>query len=87
MWLVHNTSGEEGWHIPQVNQPVICPLLVFVKDGGLWRTKLWMTNETRIRPKNHAEEVKDDYDMVQRGFMLGFTKTQITMKRCLQCSL
>ncbi len=86
MWLVHNTSGEEGWYIPQIHQPVICPLLVFVKDGGIWRTKLWMSNEIHIRPKNHAEEVKDDYDMVQRGFLLGFTQTQLTMKGCLQCS-
>jgi len=87
MWLVHNTSGEEGWYIPQANQQGICPLLVFVKDGGIWRTKLWMTNEIRIRPKNHVEEVKDDYDMIQRGFLLGFTKTQLTKKRYLLCSL
>ena len=86
MWLVHNTSGEEGWHIPQGNQRCPCPLLVFVKDGGIWKTKLWMSNETRIRPKNHVEEVKDDYDMIQRGFLLGFTKTQLTKKKCLQCS-
>ena len=51
MWLVHNTSGEEGWYIPQENQRGICPLLVFVKDKGIWRTKLWISNETRIRPK------------------------------------
>ncbi len=86
MWLVHNISGEEGWHIPQENQREPCPLLVYVEEEGIWRTKLWMTNETRIRPKNHAEEVKDDYDMIQRGFLLGFTKTQRTKKRCLQCS-
>lgn len=84
MWLVHKTSGEEGWHICQENQQEICPLLVFVKDGGIWRTKLWMSDETYIRAKNYDEEVKDDYDMIQRGFLLGFTKTQITMH--LQCS-
>ena len=86
MWLIHKTSSEEGWHIPQENQQGICPLLVFVKDGGAWKTKLWMSNETHIRPKNHAEGVKDNYDMVQRGFLLGFIKNQITMKECLQCN-
>ena len=86
MWLVHKTSGETGWHIPQENQQGICPLLVFIEDGKIWRTKLWMNNEIRIRPENHAEEVKDNYDMVQRGFLLGFTKKQINMKRCSQCN-
>lgn len=86
MWLVHNTSDEEGWHIPQENQREPCSLLVYVEEGGIWRTKLWMSNETRIRPKNHAEEIKDDYDMIQRGFRLGFTKKQLNMKRCSPCS-
>ena len=63
------------------------PPISFCKGWrNLENKTLWMSNETRIRPKNHVEEVKDDYDMIQRGFLLGFTKTQLTKKKCLQCS-
>ena len=85
MWLVHTSTNEEGWHIPQVYLQDPNPLLVFVHDGGVWKTKYWMSNETRIRAKNHAEEIQDNYDMVQRGWKLGFTESQLTQNHCVQC--
>ncbi len=87
MWLVNILTNEEGWNIVNYNlhQQLPCSLLVFVQDGGAWRTKLWMSNETRIRAKNHSEEIRDNYTMIQSGFTLGFAKEQLTMQRCLQC--
>ncbi len=85
MWHVHLLTNEEGWHIPQLHSHQDSPLLVFVQDGGIWKTKYWMSNETRICAKNHAEEIKDNYDMIQRGWKLGFATSQLTQKECSQC--
>ncbi len=87
MWLVNTLTNEEGWNIINHNlhQQWPCPLLVFVQNGGAWKTKLWMSNEVRIRAKNHAEEIRDNYDMIQRGFRLGVTMHECTIERCLQC--
>lgn len=71
MWLIHNTTKEEGWYICQVHQREPCKLLIFVKEGGIWRMKLWESDETEIRAKNYAEEREDDYQMKQSGFLLG----------------
>ena len=59
MWLIHNITGEEGWHICQENQQEPCDLAVFVKDGGAWNMKLWPSQQTRIRAKNFDEQVYD----------------------------
>jgi hypothetical protein len=85
MWLINNITGEEGWHICQLYSKQDSSLLVFVKEGGIWRTKLWNNQDTRIRAKNHAEEVRDDYAMIQSGFFIGTVKDQRNMKECAQC--
>jgi hypothetical protein len=85
MWLVHRLTEEEGWHITQENQKEPCPLLVFVRTGSAWKTKYWMSDETRICAKNHSEEIRDNYAMIQSGFTLGFHKSQYNMKKCPQC--
>lgn len=77
MWLVNDLTNEEGWYIPQENQREPCPLFVFVKDGRIWKTKQWMSNQTSIRAKNYEEEIKDNYDMIQSGFRWGFSKFQL----------
>jgi hypothetical protein len=71
MWLINTTTEEEGWHICQGSQKEPCDLLVFVKEGGIWRTKLWRSEETCIRAKNHEEESLDSLVMLQSGFLLG----------------
>jgi hypothetical protein len=81
MWLVNLLTNEEGWHIPQIYQKEPSPLLVFIKDGNIWKTKLWTSTETRIRAKNRAEETKDDYDMIQSGFTLGFTRNHFNINK------
>ena len=74
MWLVHS-SGEEGWHIPQVNQVTPCDLLVFVRNGQRgWETKLWKNTETHIRAQNYEEERQDEAVMRSAGFLLGFAQ-------------
>ncbi len=87
MWLVNNLTNEEGWNIigGNVYQRWPCPLLVFVQEGGAWKTKYWMSDNVRIRAQNHAEEIRDNFAMIQSGFRLGFTKKQLTMARCPQC--
>lgn len=82
MWLINLLTNEEGWYIPQANQQQHCPLLVFVKDGGIWKTKQWMSNQIRIRARNYTEEIKDNYDMIQSGFRWGFSNFQLKMERC-----
>ena len=59
MWLIHNVTCEEGWHICQENQREPCDLAVFVKDGSAWKMKLWPSQQTRIRAKNFDEQVED----------------------------
>jgi hypothetical protein len=56
MWLVHNLTGEQGWHICQENQSEPCELAVFVKEGGAWKMKLWPSQQTSIRAKNYHED-------------------------------
>jgi hypothetical protein len=63
MWLIHNLTGEQGWHICQENQKEPCSLAVFVKEGNAWRMKLWPSQQTSIRAKNFNEQVKDDLAM------------------------
>lgn len=64
MWLVHNVTGEEGWHICQENQRGPCNFAVFVKDGGAWRLKMWPPQQVHIRAKTHAEHLQD-YSKIQ----------------------
>ncbi len=87
MWLVNTITNEEGWQILADNlyQEWPCQLLVFVPYGGAWKTKLWSSEHVDMRAKNHAEEIRDNYAMIQRGFKLGFTKFQLTQEYCLQC--
>ena len=85
MWLIQKETGEKGWHICQENQREPCALLVFVKDGGIWRTKLWNSKETTICPKNHKEEVEDSYAMRNSGFSLGMSTKEGTFPTCSQC--
>jgi hypothetical protein len=63
MWLIHRITKEEGWHICQENQTEPCNLLVFVKEEGFWRMKLWKSEETYIRAKNYSEQMKDEFGM------------------------
>jgi hypothetical protein len=64
MWLIHNHTGEEGWHICQENQREPCDLAVFVKDGGAWKMKLWPSRQTSIRAKNYNQQVQDASNMI-----------------------
>ena len=59
MWLIHKKTAEEGWHYCQKNQKEPCNLLVFVKEGGLWRIKFWFSSETMIKAKTFKEELED----------------------------
>ena len=59
MWLIHNLSGEQGWHICQENQREPCRLAVFVKEGGAWKMKLWPSQDTTVRAKNCNEDMDD----------------------------
>jgi hypothetical protein len=70
MWLRHLTTEEEGWHICQENQREPCDLLVFVKEGGAWRVKLWKSADTEIRAESHKEEMKDAEAMKSLGLPL-----------------
>lgn len=85
MWLVNKKTNEKGWFILQVYQQEPCSLLVFVKNGSSWKTKQWMSTDTNILAKNYDEEIKHDYEMIQSGFLLGFTKEQLNMSKCYQC--
>lgn len=80
MWLINIITSEEGWHITQENLREPSRLLVFVKDGGVWRTNLWMSNETRIRAENYAEELVDDANMFNAGFRIGASKLLLNPK-------
>jgi len=70
MWLIHTETGEEGWHICQQNQNQTSDLLVFIKEGGHWKTKLWKSTETHIRAKNHTEHLADASAMSAAGFFV-----------------
>jgi hypothetical protein len=72
MWLINKVTGEVGWHICQENQKQVADLLVFVKEGGAWRTKLWASSHTSMRAKTHSETLKDDLEMKAAGFKLGW---------------
>ena len=71
MWLVHTLTGEEGWHICQENQRHPCRVLVFLKEGGAWKTSLWNSQDTRIRASTYSEERRDALAMRESGFLLG----------------
>ncbi len=77
MWLVYKETGVQGWHICQQNIKQNAELLVFVRDGGVWRTAMWPANRVAIRPKNYAEEKVDDADMLRQGFWMGSSNQPI----------
>lgn len=86
MWHINTVTGEEGWHICQLHMKQGSDIMVFVREGGIWRIKFWKYKDIRIRAENHAEEVRDNYAMIQSGFHIGFVKEQYTMKECKDCS-
>ena len=77
MWLVHKETGKNGWHICQQNIKQQADLLVFVRAGGAWRTEMWCSDKTAIRPKNYAEEKVDDAEMLRQGFWMGSSNQPI----------
>jgi hypothetical protein len=66
MWIIHNLTGEQGWHICQENQKEPCGLAVFVKDsvtGNAWKLKLWPSQQTSILAKNCDKDMDDQMAM------------------------
>ncbi len=68
MWLVNLETNEEGWYCMQLDQKEPCHYLVFVKDGGCWKTKLWDSSKTKLRAKDHDEAMNDVENMKSIGF-------------------
>jgi hypothetical protein len=69
MWLVNLETNEEGWHSKQLDQKEPCDYLVFVKDGGCWKTKLWDCRKIKLRAKDHDEAMNDVENMKSIGFL------------------
>jgi hypothetical protein len=70
MWLVNVETNEEGWYSRQLDQKEPCEYLVFVKDGGCWRTKLWDSSKTKLRAKDDNEAMNDNKHMISIGFFI-----------------